>query len=45
MVLSYEELAAKYPADRAIIDEHKARMLAELQAYRLREGENDPSLS
>lgn len=45
MVLSYEELATKYPIDRAIIDEQKARMLAELQAYRLREGEHDPSIS
>ncbi|MFT4188691.1 MAG: helix-turn-helix transcriptional regulator [Aeromicrobium sp.] len=37
MPLSYEELATKYPADRAEIDAHKERMLAEVRAYRLRE--------
>jgi transcriptional regulator with XRE-family HTH domain len=37
MALSYEELAARYPADRTEIDAHKERMLAEVRAYRLRE--------
>ncbi len=37
MALSYEELAARYPTDRAEIDAHKERMLAEVRAYRLRE--------
>lgn len=37
MALSYEELAARYPVDRAQIEAHKARMLAEVRAYRLRE--------
>src|SRR5699024_2862195 len=37
MALSYEELLAKYPVDRAEIDRHKERMLAEVRAYRLRE--------
>ena len=35
--MSYEELAAKYPVDRARVDAHKKRMLAEVRAYRLRE--------
>lgn len=37
MALSYEDLLAKYPVDRETIDKHKARMLAEVRAYRLRE--------
>ncbi|MFT4295331.1 MAG: helix-turn-helix transcriptional regulator [Micropruina sp.] len=40
MALSYEEYLAKQPvdaADRAEIDAHKERMLAEVRAYRLRE--------
>lgn len=37
MAVSYEELLAKYPVDRAEIDRHKERMLAEVRAYRLRE--------
>lgn len=40
MALSYEEYLAKHPvdpADRAEIDTHKERMLAEVRAYRLRE--------
>src|SRR5699024_3605561 len=36
MALSYEEPLAKYPVDRAEIDRHKERMLAEVRAYRLR---------
>lgn len=37
MALSYEDLATKYPVDRAQIETHKERMLAEVRAYRLRE--------
>ncbi|HIY94043.1 MAG TPA: helix-turn-helix domain-containing protein [Candidatus Rothia avicola] len=37
MALSFEELVAKYPVDREIIDTHKQRMIAETRAYRLRE--------
>ena len=40
MAVSYEEYLAKHPldpADRAEIDAHKERMLAEVRAYRLRE--------
>lgn len=37
MALSYEDLAAKYPVDRELVETHKERMLAEVRAYRLRE--------
>lgn len=40
MALTFEEYLAKHPVDtemRAQIDAHKARMLAEVRAYRLRE--------
>lgn len=37
MALRYEELATKYPVDRAQIEAHKTRMLAEVRAFRLRE--------
>lgn len=40
MVLSYEEYLTKHPVspkDRAQIEAHKERMLAEVRAYRLRE--------
>lgn len=37
MALSYEDYLAKHPVDREIIDQHKARMLAKVRAYRLRE--------
>lgn len=37
MSLSFEELVAKYPVDREIIDRHKQRMIAETRAYRLRQ--------
>src|SRR5699024_7028018 len=40
MSLRYREYLAKHPVDpetRAVIDAHKARMLAEVRAYRLRE--------
>lgn len=37
MALSLEELMQKYPADRGEIGAHKARLLAEARAYRLRE--------
>lgn len=37
MELSLEELMEKYPADQTEIESHKARMLAEVRAYRLRE--------
>ena len=45
MALSYEELAARYPADRSEIDAQKARMLAEVRAYRLRELRENAGLS
>lgn len=37
MALSLEELMQKYPADGAEIESHKAHMLAEVRACRLRE--------
>ncbi|MGB4780204.1 hypothetical protein [Microbacterium sp.] len=40
MALSFEEYLGKHPmpeADRAEIDAHKRRMLAEVRAYLLRE--------
>lgn len=37
VALSYEELKAKHPVDRAAVEAHKTRMLAEVRAYRLRE--------
>lgn len=40
MALSYEEYLAKHPVDldeRAQIEAHKERMVAEVRAYRLRE--------
>lgn len=30
MSMSYEELSSKYPADRTLVEKHKARMLAEI---------------
>lgn len=35
--MSYEELAAKYPVDRSLVESHKTRMLAEVRANHLRE--------
>lgn len=32
-----EELQAKRPVDRAIVDQHKLKMLDQIRAYRLRE--------
>lgn len=40
MALTLEEYLAKHPlsdAERRVVEEHKARMLAEVRAYRLRE--------
>lgn len=37
MAMNYEELAAKYPVDREVVDAHKERMLTEVRSYRLRE--------
>ena len=48
MALSYEEYLAKHPVSaegRAEIDAHKARMLAEVRAYRLRELREQAGLS
>lgn len=37
MVKTIEEMLAKRPVDRAVVDAHKKRMLDEVRAYRLRE--------
>ncbi len=37
MAKSVESMLAKRPVDRAVVDEHKKRMLDEVRAYRLRE--------
>lgn len=37
IALSYENLVAKYPVDREVVEAHKERMLAGVCAYRLRE--------
>ncbi|MCA4135642.1 helix-turn-helix domain-containing protein [Arthrobacter sp. M4] len=34
---SIEEMVAKRPVDRAVVDAHKKRLLDEVRAYRLRE--------
>lgn len=37
MAMSLEDFVAEHPVDRARVDAHKERMLAEVRAYRLRE--------
>ncbi|MCY0905305.1 XRE family transcriptional regulator [Arthrobacter sp. H14-L1] len=37
MAMSMEEMLAKRPVDRVVVEEHKKRMLDEVRAYRLRE--------
>lgn len=37
MAMNFEEMLAKRPVDRAVVDAHKKRMLEEVRAYRLRE--------
>jgi len=37
MAMSMEEMLAKRPVDRAVVEGHKKRMLDEVRAYRLRE--------
>lgn len=37
MAMTIEEMLAKRPVDRAVVDAHKKRMLEEVRAYRLRE--------
>lgn len=37
MAMTIEEMLAKRPVDRAVVDAHKKRMLQEVRAYRLRE--------
>ena len=37
MAVSLEDFLAEHPVDRAKVEEHKQRMLAEVRAYRLRE--------
>lgn len=37
MAMSMEEMLAKRPVDRAVVEVHKKRMLDEVRAYRLRE--------
>ena len=37
MAMSIEEMLAKRPVDRAVVERHKKRMLDEVRAYRLRE--------
>lgn len=37
MAVSLEDFLAEHPVDRATVEEHKQRMLAEVRAYRLRE--------
>ncbi|UOQ58766.1 hypothetical protein MUN78_08100 [Leucobacter allii] len=42
MAMTLEELLDKYPVDRAKIQEHKERMLAEMEAYDQRESQEVP---
>lgn len=37
MAMSIEEMLAKRPVDRTVVEVHKKRMLDEVRAYRLRE--------
>jgi DNA-binding XRE family transcriptional regulator len=37
MAMSLEQYVAEHPGDREKVDAHKARMLAEMRGYRLRE--------
>lgn len=37
MAIDLQELLAKRPVDRAVVDAHKKRLLDEVRAYRLRE--------
>ena len=37
MAMSLEQYTSKNPVDREQVDAHKARMIAEMRAYRLRE--------
>ncbi len=37
MTLTLEDYLATHPVDRAAVDEEKARLLAEVRAYRLKE--------
>lgn len=37
MAMSMEEMPAKRPVDRAVVEGHTKRMLEEVRAYRLRE--------
>jgi len=37
VAVSLEDFLAEHPVDRAKVEEHKQRMLAEVRAYRLRE--------
>lgn len=37
VVKTFEEMLARRPVDRAVVDTHKKRMLDEVRAYRLRE--------
>jgi transcriptional regulator with XRE-family HTH domain len=37
MAMSLDQFVAEHPGDREKVDAHKARMLAEMRAYRLRE--------
>ncbi|WP_258233917.1 helix-turn-helix transcriptional regulator [Brevibacterium oceani] len=43
--MSLEDLLAEPPADRASVEAHKERMLAEVRAYRLRELREDAGLT
>lgn len=45
MALSLKEFAADHPVDRKRVDAHKARMLAETRAYRLRELREEAGLT
>ncbi|MHB1733946.1 helix-turn-helix domain-containing protein [Ferrimicrobium acidiphilum] len=37
MAKNLEDMLAKRPVNRAVVEEHKKRMLAEVRSYRLRE--------
>ena len=45
MATSLEDFLAEHPVDRERVDAHKARMLAKVSAYRLRELGEDAGLT
>ncbi|WP_210603038.1 helix-turn-helix domain-containing protein [Brevibacterium oceani] len=45
MAMSLEDFLAEHPVNRASVEAHKDRMLAEVRAYRLRELREDAGLT